>query len=55
MKHYLKDKQKNKKHDTGKIYSFIPIEFSVAIQQEDGGPQTHGVIVGKGHHNHDNR
>ena len=32
----------------------LPIGSTVVVQQEDGGPWTHGTIVGKGDHNHHN-
>ena len=33
----------------------IPIGLTVVVQQEDGGPWTHGTVVDKGNHNHHNR
>ena len=58
-KHYeaLVEKQtiKDKNHSTPSNYDFIPIESTVAVQWEDGGPWTDGTVVEKGDHNHDNR
>ena len=28
---------------------------AVAVQHKDGGPWTHGMVVGKGNHNHHGR
>ena len=42
-------------HDTPTNYAFIPIGSSVVVQCKDGGLWTHGTIVGKGDHNHNNR
>ena len=36
------------------MFAFIPIGSAVVVQQEDGGPWTHGTIVGTGDHNHNN-
>ena len=33
----------------------IPIGSTVAVQQEEGGPWTHGTAEGKGDHNHHDR
>ena len=38
--------------DTSHVFVSIPIGSTVAVQWEDGGPFTHGTIVGKGNHNH---
>ena len=32
----------------------IPIRSTVVVDWEDGGPWTHGTIIGKGDHNHHN-
>ena len=42
-------------NDTSQAFVSIPIGSTVAVQWEDGGPWTHGTIVGKGDHNHHNR
>ena len=34
---------------------FFSIEYTVAVQQENGGLWTHGKIVGTGDHSHNNR
>ena len=47
---------KNDKNlDTYRNYTSIPIGPTVLVQQEDGGPWTHGTVVGKGDHYHGNR
>ena len=33
----------------------ISIGSTVVVQQEDGGPWTHGTVIGKGDHNQHNR
>ena len=42
-------------NDTSQIFVPIPIGSTVVVQCKDGGPWTHGMIVGKGNHNHCNR
>ena len=42
-------------NDASKIFVFISKGSTVVVQWEDGGPWTHGTIVGKGDHNHHNR
>ena len=42
-------------NDTSQVFASIPIGSTVAVQQEDSGPWTHGMIVGKGDHNHHNQ
>ena len=37
----------DKSKGTPKMYVSIPIGFTVVVQQEDGGPWTHGMIEGK--------
>ena len=36
-------------------YASIPIGSTVAVHSEDGGPWTHGTVVGSGDNNHNNR
>ena len=50
----IKRQIKNDK-DTSKIFVSLPIGSTVAVQWEDGGLLTHGMIEGKGDHNHRNR
>ena len=42
----------DKKHDTAKNYSILPIGPTVPVQREDGDRWAHGTIIGKGDHNH---
>ena len=42
-------------NDSSQDFVSIPIGSTVVVQHEDGGPWTHGKIVGKGYHNHHNR
>ena len=52
----VKREMKNdKNHDTYRNYASIPIGSTVAVHQVDGGPLTHGTVVGKGDLNHNNR
>ena len=56
--HYkaLVKRQKNdSNHDTPRNYTFILIGSTVAVQWEEGDRLTHGTIVQKGDHNHNNR
>ena len=39
-------------NDASPVFASIPIGLTVVVQQEDGGPWTHGTIVRKGDHNH---
>ena len=41
-------------NDASQVFVSIPIGSTVAVQWEDGGPWTHGTIVGKDDHNHHN-
>ena len=41
--------------DTSKNLVSLPIGSTLAVQQEDGGPWTHGTIEDKGNHNHHDR
>ena len=45
----------NTNNGTSQVFVSIPIGSTVVVQQEDGGPWTHGMIVGKGNHNHHNQ
>ena len=42
----------NKNYVTSRNYDSFSIGSTVAVQWEDGGPQTHGTVVGRGDHNH---
>ena len=42
----------NTNNDASPVFASIPTGSTVAIQREDGGPWMHGMIVGKGDHNH---
>ena len=44
-----------KNHVTFRNYTTIPIVSMIVVQREDGGPWTHGTVVGKQDHNHNNR
>ena len=41
--------------DASLVFVSIPIGSTVAVQWEDRGPWTHGMIVRKGNHNHHNQ
>ena len=43
----------DKKYDPARIFDLFSIGSTVMVQQEDGGPWTHGI--GRGDHNHYNR
>ena len=45
----------NTNNDTSQVFVSIPTQSTVVVQQEDGGPWTHGTIVGMGNHNHHSR
>ena len=46
----------DKKYDTAINYNLFSIGSTVVVvQQEDGGSWTHGTVVGRGDHNHNNR
>ena len=45
----------NRNHDTPRNYTYIPIGYTVSVQQEDCDRWTHGTIVEKGNHNHNKR
>ena len=44
-----------KNYDTARNYDLFSIGSTVAVQQEDGKPWTHGIIVGTGTDNYNNR
>ena len=46
------ERQQNNNNDTAVTFSCISIGSAVVVQQEDGGPWTHGTVVGIGNHNH---
>ena len=56
--HHIKFMHRQSKNDTNsdasQVFASIPIGSTVAVQWEDGGPWTHGMIVGRGKHNHHN-
>ena len=45
----------DKKYDTDRNYDLFSIGSTVAVQWEDGGPWTHGTVVGRCHHNDNSR
>ena len=45
----------DKNHDTPRNNAFFLIGSTVVVQHYDGGPWTHGTIVGKGDDSHNNR
>ena len=51
----LVDRQQQNNNDALPVFAYIPIGSNVGVQQEDGGPWTHGTIVGTGDHNHHSR
>ena len=48
----LVERQRKNDNDTSPVFSNIPIGPAVAVQHEDSSPWTHGMVVGKGNHNH---
>ena len=48
----LTERQQKNNNDTSAIFPCIPIGSTVAVQQEDSGPWTHGTVVGTGYNNH---
>ena len=48
-------RQQRNSNDASPVFACIPIGSAVAVQWEDGGPWTHGTIVGTDNHNHHNR
>ena len=55
--HYgkLMDMQHKNDNNTPQVFSYIPIGSAVAVQQEDGRPWTHGIVLNRGDHNHHGR
>ena len=51
----LTEGQQKNNNDTSATFPCIPIGSAVAVQQEDGGPWTHGTVVCTGNHNHHNK
>ena len=51
----LIERQQKNKNDASAIFPCIPMGSAVVVQQEDGGPWTHGTVVGTGNHNHHNK
>ena len=45
----------DKIYDTSRRYASFSLGSTVVVQWEDGGPCTHGTVVGRGDHNHSNR
>ena len=45
----------NKNYDAARNYDLFSLGSTVAVQQEDGGPVTHGTIVAIGSHHHSKR
>ena len=45
----------DKNHDAPRMYASIPIGYTVVVQHEDGGMWTHGIMEGRGNHNHNDR
>ena len=39
-------------NDASPVFASIPKGSTVVVQQEDGGLWTHGMVIGKGDHNH---
>ena len=39
-------------NDASQVFASIPIGSNVVVQWKDGGLWTHGIIIGKGNHNH---
>ena len=48
----LVDRQHKNSNDASPIFASLPIGSAVVVQQEGGGPWTHGTVVGAGDHNH---
>ena len=51
----LVDMQQKNNNDASIVFACIPIGSAVVVQQEDGGPWTHGTVVATGSHNNHNR
>ena len=50
-----RETRNDKNYDTTRSYDSFPIGSTVVVQQEDDRPWTHGTVVGRGDHNHNNR
>ena len=48
----LVDRQNKSNNNASPVFAFLPIWSAVAVQHEDGGPWTHGTILGTSDHNH---
>ena len=55
--HYVKlmDRQHKNDNDTPPAFPYIPTGSAVVVQQEDGRPWTHGMVVNSGNHYHQGR
>ena len=57
--HHGKRVHRQHKNDTNNdalpVVGFIPLGSTVAVQWEDGGPWTHGMVIGMGDQNHHNQ
>ena len=51
----LVDRQQKNSNDASPIFACIPLGSTVVVQQEDGRPWTHEMVVGTGDHNHHDR
>ena len=51
----LIDRQHKNNSNTPTVFPCIPIGSAVVVQQEAGGPWTHGMIINIGDHNHHGR
>ena len=53
-KHHRKlvDRQNKNNNDSSPVFAFLSIGSAVVVQHKDGGPWTHGTIVGTSDHNH---
>ena len=51
----LVDRQQKNSNDASPVFACIPIGSAVAVQQDNGRPWTHGMVVGTGNHNHHDR
>ena len=44
----------DRKYDTTRNYASFSIGSTVVVQEGDGGPWTHGIVIGRGDHNQSN-
>ena len=49
------ERQQKNNNNTALTFPCFPIGLTVVVQQEDGGPWTHGTVEGIGDHNHHNK